>query len=660
MIFSVPLCLCGSNRRREPGRNEPGYHHLIEPQRHRDTENQHRENGQAMVEFVFILIIVMGCCAGMLAITRLLTFQFWAQQESRFLAFEKVWSAEEFYTDNSIDPASLLESGTDIGRPGIVTAREHTRTTEDDGTPSELIAWLFSSPEEELGLNAPIREREDSHSILLARTSPSEMFSWVGTASARQDDGGRTDIDADSIQEREEGYSDSRPRPTVYQEKIGRGFENVLEREGFGPKFCSAMVRHFREGGDAALASQFAERDCAKKANTEFGMHLGENLDFKEFFQDFGDRIQWGDAPHEAMDGTIRTAIANQFYSFFDTLVSGARALSPALIVANAAQADLALIDSATTRLLTDARYIGSTVAVGAVIAAAAPLSLPSHQTGTDSDALLETENNFIVDILHVDADEVIPGGVAFFLSPLYLPVPPTFGAAGPAFQDAAMKNAFFEDSSLIDRFVENSNKKVKINYKASGGLFPAATRRFAGINNVQLTSNNYIIAQPWHITRRISSNGDYRQKGTETDEIDDNTEEGVLRRRVSGLWLFPSNIVTFLEPITALPGLGALAPVLNALEPLGSVLGFVKSFVLVDNPIFKILDMLADLPGIGAIIPTVPKWPAVRPDAYVGSEEMTGNSMSDPDKLMGSDREFQDYIDEQEEFNPEPNPEFN
>ena len=50
-----------------------------------------RSSGQAMVELVLMLFLIMGLCIGMLFSIRLLTFQFWAQQEARYIAFEQVW-----------------------------------------------------------------------------------------------------------------------------------------------------------------------------------------------------------------------------------------------------------------------------------------------------------------------------------------------------------------------------------------------------------------------------------------------------------------------------------------------------------------------------------------------------------------------------------------
>src|SRR6187402_783898 len=107
-----------------------------------ENERRRDEDGQAMVEFVIILIIVMAVCAGMCASIRLLTYQFWARQEARFLAFEQVWSADEFYNDNNQDPVDLLDAGTDIGRPPIVTNRDHTRDANDDGNVTQLLSWL--------------------------------------------------------------------------------------------------------------------------------------------------------------------------------------------------------------------------------------------------------------------------------------------------------------------------------------------------------------------------------------------------------------------------------------------------------------------------------------------------------------------------------------
>ena len=222
------------------------------------------------------------------------------------------------------------------------------------------------------------------------------------------------------------------------------------------------------------------------------------------------------------------------------------------------------------------------------------------------------------------------------------------------------MQNVLFEDDDLVDPLIENSNKLIEVSYRAQGGLFNLATQKVRGVEEAVLTSRFYLVTQEWHIPRRISANGDYREKGTQTDLIDEDTEEGVLRRRVSGLWFFPADIVSMLEPISFIPGLSALQPIFDAIEPVGEILGTLKSFLLVDNPIFNLINTLNEIPVLNLIVPDIPAWPAVRPDAYPGSIEMTGNDPDEPDKLMGSERNFKDYVDEQREFNPPPDPTFN
>lgn len=615
------------------------------------------EAGQAMVEFVIILIIVMGCCAGMCAMMRLLTFQFWAQQEARYLAFERVWSADDYYTETGENPASLLDQGPQIGRPQVVTDRDHSRNTNDDGNVTGLLSWLWDEKDSGEGV-LPTEMQKPAPSILLAKFKPQEMFSWVSDAVAKQDTLSAEEIEIIEIPNPKGGGAIRYPAPVGSKEKIGRAFQNIFHQEGFGEKFCTAIAGKLERAGLGHLAGPAKKSECGRSIDEDFGMYLGENLDFKDFFQDFGERLEWGDAPDTAMSDTIRHAVGNHFYSFFDNLVRLGRTVSIAQLIADAVDANSTVLSSSTTQMVSDFRYVGSSLAVGAVIAAA-PALTGLQLTTRDPNLILQREKQFIIDILHVDAGDSF-GGAAFFLSPTYLPVPPTFGATAPAFQEAAMKNVLFEESGLVPRLIDESNKQTAVTYKASGGLFPAAVRRFRNIQNAELSANNYIVTQPWHITRRISATGDYRQKGTEFDEISDDTEEGILRKRVSGLWLFPSNVGAFLQPIAALPGLSFLGPVFSAFEPIGSILGFVKSFVLVDNPIFKILDFMHDIPGIGSIFPTVPKWPAVRPDAYIGSEELTSNDPDKEDELMGNKREFQDYVDEQRDFNPEPNPTFN
>jgi hypothetical protein len=184
--------------------------------------------------------------------------------------------------------------------------------------------------------------------------------------------------------------------------------------------------------------------------------------------------------------------------------------------------------------------------------------------------------------------------------------------------------------------------------------VFPAIRRRF-NTENIRLRSRFFLITQPWHIDRRVDGTGDYRELGGQLDTVNDSTDEGVLRRRVAGFWLVPTPANGLVEPFLDVAGLEGVSSLLSTVDVLSGALAVIKE-LLVENPLNKIFNAIKEIPGFNSLEPPLPEWPAVRPQAYPGSNEIEG------DKLMagsGDGRTFQDYIDEQREFNPEPDPTF-
>lgn len=634
------------------------------------ANNRGDARGQGMVEFVLLLFVIMALCTGMLASMRLLTFQFWAQQEARYLAFEQTSAPHSFYADPENEPVSDLENGEPLGRPQIVSDRNADKTVEDDGASSGILASLSESifnrsPSETseapilLAKNDSIWTRKSKDWFGAAR-SLDESLSIVKTAVASQIDSPSADelraVAPDSPPEEEESAPSS-------AERLELAVERILEHGEFGERFCEAIGSISRQYGHAEFGRRLAgDEGCAGRMSKKFAQHLVHNVDIMELYKDYDYRLQQGlfsgEDAGQALQGVIRDEVGNQFYSFFDTISKNARIAALPFLIAESAQRGAELADSSISQMVSQLRFVGSSVAVTGITGAA--LVLGAQTVGDPSpQEIIDRENDFN-DLLHADADTAIPGGVAFFLGPQALPLPPTWGAVGMAMQEGVMQNVLFEDDDLVDPLIENSNKLIEVSYRAQGGLFNLATQKVRGVEEAVLTSRFYLVTQEWHIPRRISANGDYREKGTQTDLIDEDTEEGVLRRRVSGLWFFPADIVSMLEPISFIPGLSALQPVFDAIEPVGELLGTLKSFLLVDNPIFNLINTLNEIPVLNLIVPDIPAWPAVRPDAYPGSVEMTGNDPDEPDKLMGSERNFKDYVDEQREFNPPPDPTFN
>lgn len=627
--------------------------------------------GQAMTEFVILLIVIMTVCAGMLYVSRLLTFQYWAQQEARLIAFEQTWAAHSAYGDPSSDPVENLDDGDKYRRPRAVERIQDDATKEvsDDGDVTDLTGFwakLFDFKPKPDGDQQTIMVAQRARSIWSRRTSElfDGEFSLVSNAFASSgvfggDSGG------------EDAWIDDDLPPKIRQAvennaKLERGMQRILEMRGFGEKFCGAMSALIERRGFVQVNDEFSSADCADRYNRDFGIHLAHNVDFPQIFRDFGYQLEGGFGEHDALQVTLEREIAGQFYSFFDTTVNIAMQGAIGFIIAQRLDYDFIPDAQAILQLITDARYMGSSVAVTLIAGELGTLSLLPPFTDADDEKDFEDTLN---SVMHHDAADFFGGFVpavdnGFFLNPLYLPVPPYFGQVAGSLQSGLMLNVLSNEDGgfmsvgedLTDTLVNQSNKEVIVEYPAQDGLFPAAIRRWGG--NKTLRSRFYLVTQPWHITRREGPFGDFRDKGGQFDEYDEETEEAMLRRRVGGLWLLPSDPIALLQPVTdLLPG--ELGGVVSAFEGVGGFLEEIITFVK-NNPLNDILNLLADIPGIGAIVPTFPEWPAVRPGAYPGSEELTGNDGEGSDELMGGSRSFQDYVDEQENNDPDPDPEFN
>lgn len=633
------------------------------------------DTGQALVEFVIILIFIMAMCAGMVSSIRLLGFQFWAQQEARFLAYEQTWSPHDFYSDPVNDPIGKLNDAAYFGRPKIVSDRTSNKGVTDDGAIPELLAWLQPLATEKVREQA-IGETDEAPVMLARNETPwwkeetsdwfreggavDRAFSFVDTAVAS--------VDFFHSVRSEGSITDNTPENPFpvyegnYQDRLQPKIKNYLIKAEVGPKVCDAVRGFSKRNGDPAALLPFRQSDCSEKVEEGLSWNLSHEVNIPDFFRGYGDGIQSGFTPAQAIEESVRTEVAEQFYSFFDTFVSTSRAGAVPLIVGERVNLALDLGGSSVTDLISDARYIGSSVAITLILAQGVNIGSQSP-TNRSSDNELNFERS-VNDMLQLNADDILPVVSPFFLGPQYLPVPPTFGAAAGGLQEAIMKNLLTQaaDDPIRDEQIANANKMVEVSYDASGAFSDVrlAKDNIRGVETNRQVARYYLITQPWHMTRRQGGTGDYRQKGTQTDDDDEETEEGVMRRRVFGLFLFPSNPTVFLEPISDVLGLSdSLKGVFDAFSGFDSAIEFIKDFVL-DNPLIDVAQTLSDIPFIGDIIPVPPKWPAVRPDAYPGSTEMTGNDPAQPDKLMGNDRNFSDYVDEQRDNDPEPEPDFN
>ncbi len=612
--------------------------------------------GQALVEFVLVLFMVMGICAGMLYFSRLLTTQYWAQQEARFLAYEQTWVPAMAHNNPYNEGESKLSDSERLKRPGHVENSDVTREGDDDGGLTEILQFAKNTKKQEP------KKKPKTAPIMLAKVpwfqnvpdavKDSELL--VNTAWASQKLENLGDANSNSVVPEPPEVWD--PLNISYSESDSRvrGFSSIINKTEFGEQFCRTATSIARKYG-YSKKNPIDLQTCGQKINRSFAHHLAYNIDYKSFFLEVnyqlgGGQLGGGNTRGDIIESVVKQEVASQFYSFFDSSVATARAGSIPAIVAGFIDYGSVALDSSVVRMISEIRYAGSSIALLALETQIA-LIVTQNPGDRSRDNQLSFEED-INDILHYDYKNDPPVS-AFILAPDVLPVPPFFGDATGGIFSGLMKNVlFYEDGNVEDDLIENSNKMVEVVYDPQGGLFGGARRRF-NTTGKTLTARHYLVTQPWHITRQVPGTLNYRTLGDQFDTKDDETSEGVMRRRVLGLWMFPSNVTALLDPITALADLDALDAVFSAFEPIGSFVGEIKGF-LTDNPLFDVFDALSELPGFGSIIPTLPKWPAVRPAAYPGSQELDG------DMLMGAPRTFQDYVDEQEDFNPPPDPEFN
>jgi hypothetical protein len=637
------------------------------------------ESGQAMVEFVMMLIIVFALVVSMLHISNLLNLDYWAQQEARYLAFEQTWVRQESSENAGNDAVGELEDGERFRRPNSLPRLNAERRAEDDDGVSELLklgdlafnrSSETSSSEEQSVVLAKVSDGKDSiwhRSTGQWWASVKERTSLVQNAYASIAKRGRRFMGGDGIQiDTVDGDSIpiSRGGP-IREGSLEDGMINILDKVGFGEAFCKEMSGLFRKHSLSHIGKGFSESDCGGSYNRDFGLFIAKNIDIASMFKDYTYYLGEGSTHGEAIKSVLEREIATQFYSYFDRDVNNASQLAVPLILRKRIDLQVLGSDSELRSLITDARYVGSSVALTTILYTQIGQTFLVNPQGRDAD--LEKRIHDIV-VFFINADV---GEGALLLNPVSsFPVPPTFLGAFTGFQEGVMENVLrggqttlgsflgsneADESDLIDTLIKESNKKGMVRYEAGESMYTAARKVFS--NETTLTSRFYLVTQPWHITRRVNGVDDFRLPGEETDGIGETTDEAMLRRRVAGLWLFPSAPgAMFTAPLEIFPiaGFNEIAAVTRVLDgPIGGV----KSF-LIDNPVQRLTDIVSDIPFIGAVVPTFPKWPAVRPLAYPGSTELLDQPNSDDDQLTGSRRNFSDYVEDQE-YNPEAKPSF-
>lgn|GEM_PF-6064460 len=625
-----------------------------------------KTSGQALVEFVILLIIISAICLGMLYSSRLLTFDYWAQQEARYIAFEEEWVAKEGGTDAQ----NQLLNSLYFHRPAEISQLPAVKDTEDDGGLVQLLASHRSVP-------APANSG--------ARSVQPTMFAGLQKGAAVWSSRSKNLIPPNTrlgeylvssayatqqrfpyrSQQLIQGDPPPPPRPNSLQpyvqgNKLELYVNRMLSRGEVGVQICQLQNGLLRKAGIPQAGGSLQR--CAARVDQGLAEELVRSTSIREVYRQIGQSIDDGSGPERALAQALGEATAEGFYSFFDSEVRQAANNAPGEISSSWVDVGLTVAsNSEIIRVLTEMRYLGSNIAVGSVLAGVA--AVMSQNTSSWNAANEKEFEDDLREPLFLDALDPINIGIGgYTLGVSYLPIPPFIDDMFSMMFEGVMRNVLNEEDGLVGTLIDDSNKLIEVSFDARSGLQLPVVRKFGNAANMTVRSRFYLVTQPWHIHRREPGAGSYRGKGGQADGSDMETEEAVLRRRTFGLWLFPAQPGQLLSPILGvLSDEMDLSGALTAFQGFESFIGDIKSFIFNDNPLRLIGEAMEDVPILGDLDVTLPEWPSVRPDAYPRSVEMTGDKLYCPesDPSSCSARNFQDYVTEQRDNNPVPDPEF-
>ena len=642
----------------------------------RSLKTRCRESGQAMVEFVILLIAIMILCMGMLYVSRTLQADWWAQHDARFVAWEETWApnwagrngktlianhahfkrprvvqamSEAYISSKSGGMRELLDGATGVrGTPVPTPTAPPTPTPtptpicvkvgcDSKGNNCSWDCWTPAAALDDDTRFAKAESLEDS--LLYGKSEPwlrqaHDFLSGVSVANALSDR--MADWSGKDIQGKEEivdlGGREQLVGPVV----------DLLREGEFGKVVCSEY-KHLLTANDLnEIMPHIYEPDCAERQNDQFGRYLVEQVDLHDLFRGYENLLDEGYQPNDALQEVVGSEAAHQYYRYFDTQVNAASAGAVGEITSHRVQVALRYPGAVQT-MVTNMRYMGSSIALTVMGTQLARINTLSASSRSNA-AHLQMESA-INRFLHANADDVgipfLPISVSGFWLPLNrIPIPPFYGIMAAGIFDGLMKNVLSRDDSLQDSLIDNGIIDAQATYQTSGGESAPIRRRWNKRHD--LVAKYTLLTEPWHITRRTSATGGFRSKGSQTDGMSSNTEEGVMRRRVVGLWFFPSDPVALLDPIKyAIPG--SIGAVVDQIRSVRHLIVLAKRMVTDDNPLRKIFDAVMSLPVISTLRIRLPQWPAVRPDAYPGSNEMSGDRLT----ISGS-RRFSDYVGEQ------------
>ena len=591
----------------------------------RDKNQAFSQKGQSMTELVILMPIFMILAVGMLMVHRLVTTRLSLMEEARLTAFEE---------------AIIPKTARDLGVEGApINYADNSRFKRSYGGRSAQKTKTVNFNPDASGMNDIFAENNILNNALFGKLS----LDLVDTAQAASN----VDKKINNQAKNRSSFKDE----AILNER-GLGIRSILERSKFGINICNQYKRTFAIY-DLAKPDILRSSRCAEIFNSQFAAYLGSNLDYSKVTRDINYKIERGLLAENAISEAVKGEISNQFYSFFDTKVSEAISQGDNQLSTERSSA-MDDMNSESIRLATDLRYLGSAMAVLAVTqignnlgsanstSHSYNLSLNINETLVNG-AFTSGADNYVIDLVNGFDYRVFS----------FIPLPSLHSMMAGIFE-AVGKNAFFEeDDSVKSKAIDNSSVFVEATYDPSNTLGGFA-KRISGAGHQQRT-NFYLLTNEWQILRQNPDSSDhaYRSLGNQLDDQSLETEEAVLRRRVMGLYLLPSNLPAFLQPITDLiPGMSGVTSVL---EGAGDIFGMMKSFVL-NSPINDIIDFLDAIPFLDLSDFKLPEVPAVRPMVYPSTTEIKNDKLA---CISGScdGREFSNYLNEQDENDPNPRP---
>jgi hypothetical protein len=479
-------------------------------------------------------------------------------------------------------------------------------------------------------------------------------FQFVASALAMRNGAG-TDELRGSAAEDSPAVPKEKILPPLRQPQLKNGIKNLFVALGVGEGSCESMSAVASRYGREVLARRLEDESCAEWLDGAFAERLARNADIPGMFREYQGLLFDGVPPPDAVRSVTNGVLSREFYSFFDDEVQN-RFQDAVPFVENERGGFAATgNDANVSRMENDMRYVGSSTVLQKIA------DRISDVQGRDA-----TARNWQNEKAFEDAIKgVLNAPVMNFervLNPSYLPVPSDLGPAAAGLFSGMMRIALSAEPGLEIPLIQESNKKVSVDYHAGKGLFAAITSRFDTSSPV-LKANFFLVTEPWHISRRTRGDGAYRSLGNQLsldngNDIDDENEEARLRTRVQGFWLLPTPPDAMLQPLLDASGLDQFKPVVQGLSTVGNAIAGVKNFIL-NNPFTRALNAVASIPGLESFVAVPPNFPAVRPQAYPGTKEIVDDELMDYPE-QGQGRDFDYYLQEQHDFNPDPKPTFN